>query len=77
MAVAMRELRPTMTGQAVVSLQLRLRELGYLNGRADGRYGKAVEDAVRAYQEAYGLAVTGCADRELLEKMGFRIVQQN
>lgn len=76
-AVTMRELRPAMAGQAVVALQLRLRELGYLSGRADGRYGKAVEDAVKECQEVYGLAVTGIADRELLEKIGFRIVQQN
>lgn len=77
MMVSMRELRPPMAGQAVVALQLRLREMGYLSGRADGRYGKAVEDAVKACQAEYGLAVTGIADRELLEKMGFRIVQQN
>lgn len=69
------ELRPSMTGQSVVSLQLRLRELGYLNGRADGRYGSQVKAAVEAYQRDHGLAVTGMADRELLEEMGLTIVQ--
>lgn len=46
----------------VYSLQLKLRELGYLTGPADGAYGSGTADAVRAFQKDYGLEATGVAD---------------
>lgn len=65
------DLRPKTAGQEVVSLQLRLRELGYLSGRADGRYGRAVEEAVRAFQRDQGLAETGTVDRMVIERLAY------
>lgn len=62
-------LHRSMTGQSVVALQLRLRERGYLNGRADGIYGQALEEAVRAFQRDRGLAITGIADDAVIEKL--------
>lgn len=58
-----------MAGQAVVALQLKLRELGYLSGRADGRYGKGVEEAVKALQRQWDLPETGIADESLLRQI--------
>ena len=55
-------------GDAVTALQERLRQLGFLDGRADGAYGKATAAAVRRFQshlieqgvdEALGIAVSG------------------
>lgn len=63
------ELRYPMAGQEVVALQLRLRDLGYLSGRADGRYGRALEDAVRMLQRDLKLPETGIADEALLEQL--------
>lgn len=62
-------LRYPMTGQAVVALQLKLRELGYLTGRADGRYGRTLEDAVRLLQREWKLPETGIADETFLERL--------
>ena len=50
------------TGEAVVNLQLRLRELGYYDGRADGGYGPKTVAAVKKAQAAFGMAQTGLAD---------------
>lgn len=58
-----------MAGQEVVALQLRLRELGYLSGRADGRYGKGLEETVKALQRQWHLPETGIADEDLLERI--------
>jgi peptidoglycan hydrolase-like protein with peptidoglycan-binding domain len=37
-------------GPEVVELQLRLRQIGYYSGDADGDYDRDVESAVRGYQ---------------------------
>jgi len=49
-------------GDAVVRLQLTLREQGYYSGKADGGYGPLMEAAVKAAQAAFGLEQTGIAD---------------
>ncbi|HHY83574.1 MAG TPA: hypothetical protein GX505_13000 [Clostridiales bacterium] len=48
-------------GSAVVALQQRLIELGYLKDKADGSYGPLTEEAVRKFQKAHGLEVDGVA----------------
>ncbi len=63
------KLQDPMAGQAVVALQLKLRELGYMSGRADGRYGKSLADAVKALQRKWHLPETGIADEELLQRI--------
>ena len=57
------------TGELVVNLQLRLRELGYYNGRADGGYGAMTESAVKKAQTAYGMEATGIADGAFQAKL--------
>ena len=49
-------------GEAVKRLQERLSELGYYDGKIDGKYASAVKSAVRAFQTANGLKATGSAD---------------
>ena len=49
-------------GAAVKALQTRLVELGYLTGSVDGAFGNATRTAVKAFQGAKGLSVTGEVD---------------
>lgn len=62
------ELRPLTVGdegEDVLFLQLRLEDLSYFTGEADGNYGPETQAAVRRFQEdntARGLEVTGDAD---------------
>ena len=49
------------TGDEVVRLQMRLIELGYLGGSADGEYGTMTKNAVMAFEQAYGATPTGVA----------------
>lgn len=45
----------------VKAMQARLIELGYLTGSADGDYGRATTDAVKAFQKQAGLTADGIA----------------
>lgn len=56
-------------GEAVKALQERLIELYYLDGKADGQYGKNTQAAVEKFQEAHELEVTGKADSETQAKL--------
>ena len=47
---------------SVYSLQLQLKQLGYVENEPDGMYGSATANAVKAFQEDHGLTVTGVAD---------------
>lgn len=49
-------------GEAVRVLQARLKELNYLDGAADGSYGKGTAGAVSSFQAEAGLETTGIAD---------------
>ena len=49
---------------AVMELQVRLYELGYLLDDRDGAYGNKTQSAVKLFQEAVGLEATGIADSE-------------
>lgn len=59
--------RDTSTDWAVYSLQLKLIELDYLDGIADGIYGSGTAAAVSAFQTDHGFAATGVADVEMQE----------
>ena len=50
------------TGDAVVKLQISLREQGFYSGKADGGYGPNTVAAVKAAQAAFGMEQTGVAD---------------
>lgn len=56
-------------GKEVMSLQQALINQGYLNGKADGDFGKKTEEAVKAFQRASGLPETGIADTATLETL--------
>lgn len=53
-------------GTDVHRLQVKLRELGYLEGRADGYFNKDTEEAVKKFQFNNGLKATGVADRKTI-----------
>ena len=63
------ELQEGSSGDAVAALQRSLILDGYLTGTADGAYGAGTAAAVRAYQEAKGLEVSGIADSQTQAQM--------
>ena len=56
-------------GDAVRRLQQRLKDLGYYSGAADGSFGDATENAVRAFQRRNGLTVDGKAGTATLNRL--------
>jgi hypothetical protein len=61
-----RQLKINLMGPDVVKLQLRLRNLGYLEERADGFFNKETETAVKRFQYDNGLKPTGVVDKKTL-----------
>lgn len=57
------------SGDDVRRMQQRLKELGYLKGSADGDFGDATEEAVKAFQARNGLTVDGKAGSATLNKL--------
>ncbi len=51
-------------GADVQALQVDLRDMGYYTGNLDGAFGPLTESAVRAFQQAAGLAVDGIVGPE-------------
>ncbi|MBQ9251364.1 MAG: D-alanyl-D-alanine carboxypeptidase family protein [Clostridia bacterium] len=51
-------------GEEVRLLQLKLIELGYLEGAADSKYGPATKEAVQAFQKRNSLSVDGIAGKQ-------------
>ena len=62
-------------GEAVAWLQRQLTELGYYDG-AGGKLGKGTVDAIKAYQKAKGLTVSGTADRETFAALSGDVAQR-
>ena len=56
-------------GQKITDLQNRLITLGYLKVEADGTYGQATVDAVKAFQTKAGLEADGIAGSQTQEKL--------
>lgn len=50
--------------QGVVTIQLRLKQLGYLNSRADGIFGSETENAIKTFQRLHGLPESGIVDSQ-------------
>ncbi|SDE61884.1 hypothetical protein SPACI_030370 [Sporomusa acidovorans DSM 3132] len=65
-----RNLKNKSSGADVVALQLKLKELGYFQGRADGLFGAMTEEAVKAYQTEKGITPTGIATKEFCAALG-------
>lgn len=57
-------LRISSEGEEVVNLQMRLKDLGYLNYKVTGYYGGATLDAIKYFQEKNGLRVDGVVGKE-------------
>ncbi|MDF2499827.1 MAG: spore cortex-lytic enzyme [Anaerosporomusa subterranea] len=57
-------------GPDVVQLQVKLRTLGYLEGRADGFFNSDTDVAVKRFQYDKGLKATGVVDRKTLDLLG-------
>ena len=53
------------SGDDVTALQEALIELGFLKGKADGQFGAATENAVKAFQEKNNYPVTGIMDANI------------
>ncbi len=53
----------------VKKLQQRLFELGYFNGKRDGKFGDVTKRAVKQFQQAAGLTVDGVATSEMQEML--------
>ena len=51
-------------------VQVELMRLGYYKGKIDGKMGPGTKEALRAFQRAQGLAVTGVMDNPTLAKLG-------
>lgn len=67
-----RALKYQSVGPDVVVVQLRLKELGYLEDRADGIFGLRTEEAVRRVQTDHNLEATGVAGPEVLAALGLK-----
>ena len=52
------------SGVDVEKLQQRLKELNYLTGTVDGKFGPKTKTAVQKFQESVGLEATGIADEQ-------------
>lgn len=64
-----RMLKYQMSGADVVLVQMKLKELGYLNTRADGIFGQVTTEAVKAFQNANGMEATGVVDKAVIDKL--------
>lgn len=63
------------TGETVTQIQQTLKDQGFYSGAVDGVYGSSTEQAVRAFQQSYGLTADGKAGDETLEAMGIQAQQ--
>lgn len=64
------KLQKNSSGQNVVYLQSRLKEVGIILDHADGRFGEMTELALKYFQVWNGLEVTGVADKETYKALG-------
>lgn len=67
-------LKPDMNGDDVKSLQVILQGLGYAPDRTDGYFSTKTAAALKEYQKASGLAVSGEADTAVMTKLEKDIV---
>ena len=58
------------TGQAVTTIQTKLKRWGYFDGPVDGIYGSATAKAVRYFQRTNGLTPDGIAGSATLKALG-------
>ena len=66
---APKETRSGSSGEDVEKLQRALQIKKHLSGTVDGKFGPATEEAVKAYQRANKLSVTGRADSQTIQSL--------
>lgn len=69
-----RNLKSGMYGSDVKVIQEKLKELGFFCGYANGIYGAATEEAVKAYCKANQLPIQKKINPKLQEQMGFELM---
>ena len=62
-------LKPGSSGELVMALQTKLKQLGYYTGTVDGQYGPGTQQAVTKFQRANGLSADGVAGTQTLNKL--------
>lgn len=62
----------TATTNQILSVQQRLKEMGYYTGSVDGIYGEATRQAVLKFQGDYGIPQTGNIGERTLEMLGLQ-----
>lgn len=62
-----KDLKKGASGLRVKEAQAALQALGFWDGRLDGNFSRAFEEAVVAFQQDWGLAATGIIDRDTFE----------
>lgn len=60
----------SLADDAILSAQKKLQRLGYYDGTADGQYGSQTAAAIRRYQVAENLKVTGELNPQTLKSLG-------
>lgn len=65
-----RELAMYMMGQDVMLLQMKLKQIGYLETKPTGIFGSETQEAVKRYQHDHALAVTGRTSQAMLHLLG-------
>jgi carboxyl-terminal processing protease len=68
-------LKYDMNDNDVKNAQMMLEALGYNPGRQDGYFGKQTEQAVRAFQKAEKLPVTGLLDKASAERLESKLIE--
>ncbi|MGI6172944.1 MAG: peptidoglycan-binding domain-containing protein [Christensenellales bacterium] len=66
---AYKTLKKGSSGTAVRKLQKRLAQLGYYSGSVNGNFGVQTENAVKSFQQAIGMEITGVATPETQEML--------
>lgn len=65
------------TTNQIISVQQRLKEMGYYNGAVDGIYGEGTRQAVLKFQYDYGIPQTGNIGERTLEMLGLHTSNTN
>lgn len=70
------ELRPGDSGEEVLAMQMRLKELGYFTGQPDGNFDKATRAALILFQQDNNLLATGTLDSDTHQALYARDVRR-
>ena len=70
-------IRPGDSGNAVKTIQSRLKALGFFHETIDGDYGSLTAKAVTDFQRANNLPVSGAVDHLTLQALGYEVDENN